>query len=220
MSILSEKNSAYINRSEELRYLGYGENKAEGTIEKILSECEIQIAQAANPKYVYRKFSREECPVALRGKAINSHIEGCTEIILFAATLGTEIDRIIRLSSVTDMTRALVLDACAGAFIEQFCIRADSEIASEFPEKYLTWRFAPGYDDFPLDAQESLLKALDANRKIGLSVSDSLILTPLKSITAVIGVSENPIENKRRGCAVCSMRESCKFRKAGSHCGF
>ena len=60
---------------------------------------------------------------------------------------------------------------------------------------------------------------LDAPRKIGLTTGDSCLLVPSKSVTAVLGISDNPIERRKRGCAICSMKGKCRFRRNGEHCG-
>ena len=215
-----DNNSAYINRSEELRLLGYGNKAPDGAVADILEECEKEIAAVAVPKYIFAEFETASAPIKLAGKSIAAHICECDRISLFAATLGGGVDRAIRTASVDNMTKALVLDCVAGAFIEEFCNAADEEIVLRYPDKFLTWRFAPGYGDFPLETQKELLSAVSATKKIGLSVNDSLILAPLKSVTAVIGISDKEIPQRQRGCAVCNMRETCKFRKDGKHCGF
>ena len=61
--------------------------------------------------------------------------------------------------------------------------------------------------------------ALDAQRRIGLHVTNSLLLNPTKSVTAIIGLSDRPQAARIRGCAYCSMRETCALRKGGKHCG-
>ena len=100
------------------------------------------------------------------------------------------------------------------------CDEVENLIKAENPDKFLTWRFSPGYGDYPLSLQSELLRILDAPRKIGLCTNENSILTPTKSVTAVIGVSDNPIENKRKGCASCNLKTTCKFRKAGTRCEF
>ena len=93
-------------------------------------------------------------------------------------------------------------------------------IVSENPTHYTTWRFSPGYGDYPIELQSDFLRLLDAPRKIGLCTNNNSILTPTKSVTAVMGLSENPVDRKRRGCQSCNLAKTCKFRKAGTHCGF
>ena len=103
--------------------------------------------------------------------------------------------------------------------MEQGCGQAEREIAARFPEAYLTDRFSPGYGDLPLDLQPALCAALDAQRRLGLTVTDSLLLNPVKSVTAVIGLSPTPQPARIRGCGYCNFRENCQFRKEGTTCG-
>lgn len=80
----------------------------------------------------------------------------------------------------------------------------------------MTFRFSPGYGDYPIEMQKEYLRILDAPRKIGLTTGDSCLLVPSKSVTAVLGISDNPIERRKRGCAICSMKGKCRFRRNGN----
>ena len=140
--------------------------------------------------------------------------------MLLCATLGAEVDRLIRVAQIRDMAKAVVLDSMASVAIEQVCQQADEIIAAQLPGCYLTFRYSPGYGDYPVELQKTFLTLLDAPRKIGLSVSDSCLLIPAKSVTAIAGISDLPIPQKKRGCAVCNLRETCQYRRNGEHCGF
>ena len=126
----------------------------------------------------------------------------------------------IRVSQITDMPRAVVINSLAAVAIEQVCDKIEEKLFAIFPESYFTFRYSPGYGDFPIELQKSFLSELAAPRKIGLSANSSHILTPSKSVTAVIGISSQPIEAKKRGCAVCNLRKTCRYRRNGEHCGF
>ena len=117
------------------------------------------------------------------------------------------------------MARAALLDACGSAWVEAGCDGAEREIAARFPGLYLTDRFSPGYGDLPLALQRDICGVLDAPRRLGVQVGDSLLLNPAKSVTAVIGLSETPQPARVRGCGFCAMRESCQYRKGGTTCG-
>ena len=106
----------------------------------------------------------------------------------------------------------------ASAAVEQVCDIAEKEIGERFAGKFTTWRFSPGYGDFPLECQGDFLAAVNAMRTVGVCVTDGGLLTPTKSVTAVIGISEKPVPQKRRGCGTCAIREKCDFRKNGGHC--
>ena len=116
------------------------------------------------------------------------------------------------------MAYALVLDALASAMTEEFCDSAENEMKAKLPGNF-TWRFSPGYGDYPIELQPDMIRFLNADKLIGLTATESNILIPRKSVTAVIGVSEDEQEQALRGCAVCKMRENCRYRKDGGHCG-
>ena len=117
------------------------------------------------------------------------------------------------------MAEAVILDGCGSALVEQGCDAAEREISSRFPELYLTDRFSPGYGDLPLSLQKDLCTALDAQRRLGIYVNESMLMTPQKSVTAIIGLSPAPQMARIRGCGYCSMGEHCPLRKGGKHCG-
>ncbi len=216
-----------INTDEALRYMGYKENIDIDNIKDIIYDCENRLLSAAEPRYCYKiadierseKISVKNTDLVLEGKSIYGHLSECRGVILLAATLSDKADRLISLMNVTDVTSALITDAMASAMTEQLCDIAEEEIRRENGIKYTTFRFSPGYGDLPIDIQRDFIKVLSAEKKIGLTVNDSNILIPRKSVTAVIGISDKPLPKQKRGCAVCSMKDSCQYRKRGVHCG-
>ncbi len=206
-----------INRAEALRYLGAGKVELNESMEALMNSCERDILKAVSPKYLYKKIPLENSGLLI-GNSINEHLKNCGEAVLMCATIGAEVDKLIRSASVTDMAKAVVIDAFASAAAEQVCEKAEKLIKEENPDKYFTWRFSPGYSDYPIELQEKFLNILDAPRKIGLCVNESSLLTPTKSVTAIIGVSDKPLEKKRRGCAGCNLRKTCQYRKSGERC--
>ena len=217
-----------INREEALRYLGYRGNEPDKKTLDIIDECEAELLRAASPKYLYKRFDRLEfendcvavSDIGLRlcGESVSNHIKGCGGVVLMCATLSAGADRLIRQYQAADMTKAVITDALASAAIEQVCNAVDEEINELYPQEYKTWRFSPGYGDLTLDIQGDLLRVLDAQRKIGLTLAQSGMLIPTKSVTAIIGISKTELSRQRTGCAGCSMRHNCKFRKTGERC--
>lgn len=117
------------------------------------------------------------------------------------------------------MAGAALLDACASVWVEAGCGEAEAEISSRFPGMYLTDRFSPGYGDLPLSLQKDVCALLDAPRRLGVQVTDSFLLNPSKTVTAVVGLSERPQPARVRGCGFCNLRENCQYRKEGKTCG-
>ncbi len=208
-----------LNRNEAVRYLGGAGIELGYRMDRLMDECEKEIIEKASPKFLYVQRDLP-CPEIMGGKDIENHLNGCTEAVIMCATLGTEIDRLLRVSQISDMARAVVLDSFASVAIEQVCNRVDEMIAEENSGMYMTFRFSPGYGDYPIKLQKNILNILDAPRRIGLTTNDNYLLMPSKSVTAVLGLSPEPIERRKRGCAVCNMRDNCRFRRNGEHCGF
>jgi hypothetical protein len=217
----------HINKTEAMRYMGYGNNEPTAEVAAIINECEQSLLSSIRPAYTYAVFDLSptengievvNTPLMLTGGSAKAHLKGCTKAVMLAATLGIEADKLIKRYQIRDLTGALASDSLASAAIEQVCNLAEEEIRDKVSPLYMTWRFSPGYGDLPLDLQHTFLQVLQAQKRIGLTVTDSLIMLPSKSVTAIIGLSEKPIEKRRQGCAVCNLNKTCQFRKRGDRC--
>ena len=156
--------------------------------------------------------------LTLTGNDITQHLRGCERCALMCATLSVGTDSVIRAYESAEMEKAVIADCLASAAIEQVCDIAEREIQAAVGDFHYTWRFSPGYGDLPLELQRRFIEVLQAQKRIGVTVTDSLILIPRKSVTAVMGISENEILKGKRGCSSCNMRDACQFRKNGTHC--
>ncbi|MCR5824869.1 MAG: hypothetical protein K6G60_10615 [Lachnospiraceae bacterium] len=123
---------------------------------------------------------------------LKRHLAGCKKVILMAATVGAEADRERMKAAVKSPVEQLIYDAIGTEAIENVCDAFCEDMKKVYGE--LTSRFSPGYGDLPLEFQKTMIALLDTNRKIGLSLTDSLLMSPTKSVTAIVG-----IENKEIG---------------------
>lgn len=195
-----------INRKETALYLGYGKHEPDEIILKMMDDCEGPLMEAARPAYAFGVFDTivcseerialSECTLELTGKDIGKLLRNCGKAVLFAATLGSGVDALIRRLQVNDMPKALITDAMAGAAIEQICNDFQAELAARFPGTVQTMRYSPGYGDLPLSLQKDLLAMLEAGKRIGLTVTDGSMLTPVKSVTAIIGLRDADSEEE------------------------
>ena len=126
-----------------------------------------------------------------RSNSLSRHREGCESVVLFDATIGLEIDRLIFRYGKISPSKALFLQAIGAERIEALCdlFFTDLEKEKEKEGKLLRARFSAGYGDFSLDAQKEIFASLDCARKIGLTLNASLLMSPSKSVTALIGVA-------------------------------
>ncbi len=205
---------------EILRYLGHKGEPDEQLDSLIAASCN-HLAAIACPRQVSRvlPLSIDGTLVMLGDTAIESpglarHLSGCQDAIVFAATLGAQVDRHAARLSKTDMSGALVLQAAAASMIECYCDEQEKRLLDEAQRDmlYLKPRFSPGYGGFSIEYQGPILRLLQADKAIGLTETDSHMLTPLKSVTAIIGRTAERQPCSANKCAACPNTD-CGFRK-------
>lgn len=218
-----------IRMREAVRYLGYGRNAVDEKTLELISDSMKELEITARAKSIYRIFDLTDMTKAagqgsapllsigkmkVESRSLGRNLKGCPEVIMFAATLGTEVDLLLKRYSLTQMSKAVVLQACAAAYLEEYCDECQRKIADELREKkkWLRPRFSPGYGDFDIHHQEEILRMLDAPKRIGLTMTNGYMLTPTKSVTAVIGISTTEEKCHIKGCEVCAKRD-CIFRR-------
>ncbi len=216
-----------LNLTEALRYAGVrGDVPPE--IWEIAKGIARQVMDEAEPRYTWRMYDIEEredgfylpeARLLLTGESTRRMLAECDRAVLMACTLGARFDALLRREQAQDMARAVIMDACGSAWVEAGCDAAEQELAARLPGFYLTDRFSPGYGDLPLEIQPEIAEALDITRRIGVTVTRSLLMNPGKSVTAVIGIADRPQAARIRGCAYCTMKETCALRRGGKRCG-
>lgn len=176
----------HVNRREAFRYAGAVEDAAQTAI---FDSCLAEIMPELSYKIVW-----EEYPVSYAGdlldltfaKTVSSDLRinlgGAEKIILFAATVGIAPDRLSMKYSRVSPIRSLFIEAIANERIEALCDKFTSQFENRRP------RFSPGYGDLSLELQRDIVRVLDSRRQIGLTLNDSLLMTPTKSVTAIIGI--------------------------------
>ncbi len=162
-----------------------------------LQECLKAAKGAAQCRAVWRRY-----PLTRNGDGLDlgfartasrdleRHLEGCTEILLFACTAGAETDRRIARAKLQSPAKGLLMHAIGAQQVEGGCDLLCRRLAEQFPERQLTDRFSPGYGDLPLSMQRDVMAALDCGRTVGITLSESLLMSPSKSVTAIIGMKE------------------------------
>lgn len=224
-----------IDKNEVLRYLGYRSSNVDKNTSNMIDHCITELRTIARYRYTYSIFDIEvgfykdmscinvkDTNLRFTGNDIYEHLRDSRKCAVMAVTLGVEVDNAIRLAQNTDMLKAVVLDSCASEYIEKVCDYVKSEILIEARKLGcgINFAFAPGYGDFPLDIQKKLVDAVDAGRKIGLTVTENYLMIPRKSVTGVVGfVRDLEYSRHKSKCETCSMRKTCVFRKDGKTCG-
>ena len=221
-----------IDRAEALRYMGFrGQELDSRTLERI-DAMRRACLRDAQPDYTWAVYDLERdekgirlhgTDVYLTGGDIAKHLDGAKKCALMAATLGHRCDLAVRRLEARSITDAVIYNACTVALIESVSDRCQRELGAKIaPEGlYVNGRYSPGYGDFPLDFQKALLSLTGADVRLGITLTEGLLMLPRKSVTAVLGLfpEDGVSRSMGRGCRVCAMREFCEYRKSGEHCG-
>ncbi len=203
-----------VSEKEILRYCGCKE--PDPALDELLQKCLAE----AKEKLCYRvcyleldvKTDESFCDfgVCKFGSAsLSKALKDCDKAVMFAATLGAEFDRLIAKYSRVSPSAALVMQAIGAERIEALCDEFCRYI-SEKNQLCAHNRFSPGYGDLALDTQKEIFALLDCERRIGLTLNDSLIMSPSKSVTAIFGLSSQNSTHKSK-CKNCS-NLTCTFR--------
>ena len=214
---------------EITRYLGYYGVTPDESMMREIDQCINELEKVITPRFVYDRFGllqKEEGDgsvlsfggIETGSRDLARNLKGCTEVYIMAVTLGPGPDRLVRRASVGRMSRALIYQAAAAAMTEAWCDEINERIRSEAARDglYTRPRFSPGYGDLPLSVQKQISGLLNMPKEIGVSLTESLLMTPSKSVTALIGVSPEPASPGRDSpeagkCGNCAAAESCPY---------
>lgn len=197
-----------VDTHEALTYLGYRgqtlDDDLKGRLEAAASRCEEELS----PTGMFAIFPLDrDCGEAgsgegslvvrtpngtleLPGKAIARHLRGCSEVALMAVTLGAQSEMLLRREAALSATDGMLADVCASSAVEQAAEALGKRLRAIAEQRGLsvTWRFSPGYGDLPLSVQPAFLRALGADKALGISLTPALMLVPTKTITAIAGL--------------------------------
>ena len=211
-----------IRTREAVRYLGYGRHAIDERTLTLIQDSFQELDQVSDARFVYRIFEISKADengltignLEIKSRNLAKNLKKCQEAVLFGATLGARVDMLMKKYSVTDMSKTVVLQACAAAELEEYCDEMQKQIAIKLGEGlYLRPRFSPGYGDFSILHQRDVLQMLVAQKKIGLTLTEGYMLTPTKSVTAVIGISREKQPCHIKGCEECE-KVDCAYRRS------
>lgn len=160
-----------------------------------ITRCEENLRRVLNCKYAYTRVSvkiKADNICDLGFGDIESHnlvkaLGRCKEAYILGVTIGIGADRLISRLALTSPAESFITDSLASAAAESLCDYADNLLRGEGEKPF---RYAPGYGDMPLSYQPEILKALNADYTLGITLNSANLMTPMKSITAIMGIKE------------------------------
>jgi hypothetical protein len=203
-----------------LRYLGYRGQEITPELNERMVAMSDRCEAVARPASVVQAYSAKSLPLSLPGSDIAKHLRDAREVVLFAVTIGHDVDKELRRLGVVDPVGQVLFDAAATAAIEREADRVEARIRADAAERgmFCSWRFSPGYGDLPLEVQPVFLQSLDASRRLGITLTSGNLMVPTKSVTAFVGIYDGPQAGVAASCDMCSLADACALRARGITC--
>lgn len=207
-----------FNISEVIRYC---RAEAEEELLEIINECMSECRDKLSYRVCYAEFDIDfkNGEIVFSFMTTDStdlikNLSGARSAVVFGASIGMEIDRLIIKYGRISPLKALVFQAIGAERIESLCDVFCEKLGEKYKKNglYLKPRFSAGYGDFSLEYQKDIFRVLDCPRKIGLTLNESLVMSPSKSVTAIIGISEFKDGCQDSACEGCG-KADCEFRK-------
>lgn len=202
-----------IAAREIYRYMGMKEQDADEALQRRVEEQLARLLAVCRVRSFYQLFPlrikenrRQETaspnegtapllelgPMTIASRGLARNLRGCDQAALFGVTLGLEADRLIYRLGQTAVGEALITDACAAAAIEAVCDELCETLRREAAKagRKIRPRFSPGFGDFTLAYQPAIFNTLELSKRIGVTLTAGGMMTPSKSVTAVVGLYE------------------------------
>lgn len=221
--------SIQVPEKEIFRYLGYRGVAPDEQVKGLVQQCVSELQARSQLRSVSRVYpltfpgenellvgnEQTDC-MHIHSANLYKNMKGCEKAAMFAATIGQGVDLLIRRAEASGaMTAAAVYQAAGAAMVEAWCDEVNRNIIGKEKAEglYARPRFSPGYGDFALEHQHDFFRMLDITRNTAISLSDTLLMSPSKSVTAIIGLSRQQEPCILQGCEECASRKTCAFRR-------
>lgn len=205
-------------KKKALIYLKYRDQEIDPALDALIEDCIQEAVDASSFRAMsvilplkHDPLSIDQISVALPYPSLEKLFQDCDRIMIVACTLGQEMDRKLRYYGKFDMTRLTILDSVCNAYLEEACDDYEKERIHE----KRTFRYAPGYGDVPIALNEVFMQYLNTAKNIGLTVQETGMLLPQKSMVGMIGIGER---KTKKTCNRCLMENDCEYRKKGLTC--
>lgn len=184
-----------VDEKETRRYAGLA--RSEDFPTKLISEACLEVQSLAKPMGIYEIYPYQSKqaviaapePLGLTGEVIKKHLAGAEKVAILAVTIGNHLEQAIAGHfEKGEYTSALLLDAAATTAVEMVADQLNELIDQQAARLgyRTTWRFSPGYGNWDITAQSAIIKLAGAEQ-IGITVTETSMMSPRKSVSAVIG---------------------------------
>lgn len=152
------------------------------------------------------------------GRIIARQLRGSQRYVFFVATAGMEFEKFQhRLKESGDMVKTFIADAIGSVIAEAVADRMEEALEALIgPSGWRhTNRFSPGYCGWHVSEQQMLFPLFPDGRPCGVSLTESSLMTPIKSVSGVIGLGED-VRKLEYSCGLCDYKQCYKRKKPKS----
>lgn len=212
---------------EVQRYMGYhGIVDIAPEMQEKINKAIEHLGTQSHPRIISKEYRitvaektvtlhAENEDVTFESEGLVRNLTGCCGAVLLAATIGPACDMLVRRASITSAADSAVYQAAGAAAIEAFLDDYNDKLKTSYEARglFLRPRFSPGYGDLKLEHQKDWFRLLDITKQIGIELTDSLLMVPTKSVTAIIGIGIDKSKTGCTGCTGCNKHDTCEFSK-------
>ena len=183
-----------FREAEILRYAGLPA-RAELPEGMPLQACLAEAEQVIRCRGVWREYAVCAAGDALdlgfarlESRSLSRFLRDCSGVILFAVTAGWESERFVARCQLRSPLQGLLAHAIGAERVESACDALCAELSRLYPGRVTRQRFSPGYGDVPLALQREIFAALKCERHLGLTLRENCLMSPARSVTALVGL--------------------------------
>ena len=192
---------AQVDIADALRFLGCRGHSVDANLDETIERVAAGVNEL-QPRGLWRTFPIERVAdegvelegtsFVLPGSHIARHLRGANQAALMAVTLGADSERLLKRSACISSLEGILTDACASSLVDEAANSMSNMIAEDTAARGLRAgkRFSPGYGNFPLSSQRDFLRAIDADKLLGIRLTEGDLMVPMKSVTAVVPLFE------------------------------
>ena len=196
-----------FNEKEILRYARCEGASEDSDMVRLMRECidRLKCEQVCSYKLSYRVLpileKKEDGTLdfgIIKYKSYDLYkcLKDCDMAVFLAGTIGHNLDRIIYTATRLSPAKSIFYQAIGAERIETMLDTFMEELPSIIGEDFgrekvrLRPRFSPGFGDLPIDIQAEFLRIVEAKKRLGIALNDSMLMSPSKSVTAIVGIYE------------------------------
>lgn len=201
-----------ITPADVYEQMGYHDAQPDKATQQETAMILKEVSQWLRPQFSYFVVNKQ--PDFEMGNIILRQLRGSEAFALFICTSGLEFETYQhRLKEQGDMVRVFIADAL-GSVIAEKCADQMEKALQESIDK-LGWmhtnRFSPGYCGWHV-SQQQLLFPLFQGHTCGVTLTDSSLMLPIKSVSGIIGLGKD-VRHLDYTCGLCDFKQCYKRKK-------